>query len=246
MASGLPFGKTAATENTDIYGQNIQLDGTLGPVTITYNLDVYPDSLWFDDYQSTTDGQYFTIKNNTPVPFTIMNIPLYNALPGWMWEITDFTGSFPLTLNPGDSLNMLVNIYFPTNSPGLFDYVYDVINIELEVENYTVTICLNSELIVGMSDFTKPNDIICYPNPSSDYFIFDFIVYKNTIAELEILNTQGNIVMTSGNFNCIAGKNTYQWDGKTNAGQVVPAGVYTYQLKLNDRIITGKIVKTRH
>ncbi len=234
------------TGSRDIFGQNIKMDGTLGPVYIPTQLDVYPDSLFFNDFQSTTDGQSFTIKNNTNWPWVIMNFPLENYFPGWMWSITNYSAGFPYTLIPGDSLNLLVNISFPTNTTDLYEYVYDNILIETDIEPYTVTICLNSELIAGISELSEPNEIICYPNPTNDFVIFDFIAYKKTIAELTILNSQGDIVMSTVTFNCSPGNNTFQWNGKTNAGLVVSAGLYTYRLKLNDRIITGKMVKTIH
>ena len=229
----------------DIYGQNIKLDGTLGPITITYNLDVYPDSLFFDTFQNTIDGEYFTIKNNTIVPLTIMNFPLENALPGWLWSVTNFTGSFPYTLDPGDSLYLLVNISFPTNSPVLFDYVYDNILIEMEVESYTVTVCLNSDLLDNIGRIAIHPEIKNYPNPFKDQVNFEFNCTYEAIGELTILNTQGSIVMTSGSFKFNSGKTTYQWDGKTNSGVDAPAGLYTYRLILNDRIIAGRILKTQ-
>jgi len=229
----------------DIYGQNIKLDGTLGPITITYNLDVYPDSLFFDTFQNTIDGEYFTIKNNTTVPLTIMNFPLEHALPGWLWSITNFTGSFPYTLDPGDSLYLLVSISFPTSSPVLFDYVYDDILIEMEVESYTVTVCLNSDLIDIISQIAANTEIKSFPNPFTDQINFDFNYDNETAGELTILSAQGGIVMNTGNFSCNAGKNSYHWDGKTKSGVDVPSGLYTYRLKLNDRIISGKILKTQ-
>jgi hypothetical protein len=229
---------------SDIYGQNIQLDGTLGPVSIVYNLDVYPDSLWFDDIQSCLDGEYFTIKNNTDIPLTIMNFPVENFLSGWMWWISNFTGSFPYTVNPGDSLYLLVNISFPTGLPEIFDYVYDDILIELEVQAYTVTICLNSDLIENISKLTPQAGIKNFPNPFNDQISFEFNCDVEGLAELLILNAQGNIVVNSGKIRCIRGINVYQWDGKSSSGTSVPGGIYFYTLTVGDKVITGRIVKT--
>jgi len=229
---------------SDIYGQNIQLDGTLGPVSIVNNLDVYPDSLWFDDIQSCLDGQYFTIKNNTDVPLIIMNFPVENFLSGWMWWISNFTGSFPYTVNPGDSLYLLVNISFPTGSPGIFDYVYDEILIEMEVQAYTVTICLNSDLIENISKLTQRSRIKNFPNPFSDQISFEFNCDVESLAEITILNAQGNVVVNSVKIRCLRGINIYQWDGKTNTGITVAGGIYFYTLNVGDKVITGRIVKT--
>jgi hypothetical protein len=230
---------------TDIYGQNIKPDGTLGPIYIPTQLDVYPDSLFFDDYQSTTDGLYFTIKNNTNWPWEIINFPLENYLPGWMWSISNFTGSFPLVLVPEDSLNLLVNIYFPTGSTDWFEYVYDSIPIETDIESYSVTICLNSDLITGNDDLIMTNKINCYPNPSSNDFTFEFYSAGDGVAELIISDAKGIIIKSTGSYVCNIGMNSIYWDGKSDAGSVVPAGVYYYRLKLNDSIKTGRFIKNQ-
>jgi hypothetical protein len=228
----------------DIYGQNIKLDGSLGPVTLTYNLDVYPDSLFFDTSVNTTDGKFFIIKNNTDIPLTIMNFPLESGIQGGEWMINNFSGSFPYTLNSGDSLNLCVTIdLLLKDSPELFDYVYADILIEMEVQAYIVTICLNSDLIQMLKEPTLQSQIKSYPNPFCDLINFDFNCDKAGVAEITIMNIHGGIVRSTGNFKSTKGKNNYQWDGKTNSGLSVPAGIYTYILNLDNRKITGSFIK---
>jgi hypothetical protein len=229
--------------NPDVYGQNIQEDGSLGPVTISYYLDIYPDSLFFDDFQSTIDGQYFTIKNNTDVPLTIMNMSLYNTLPGWMWLISGFGGSFPYTVEPGDSLYLLVNISFPTGSAELFDYVYDDILIEMEVQAYTVTICLNSDLLESADGGFVRDQVTCYPNPFSEMVRINFKCNKQSDAIVIILDSQGEAILTS-RIGCQPGRNQMTWDGKNGTGSCVPSGLYFYKIETADKTFSGSMIKT--
>jgi hypothetical protein len=227
---------------SDIYGQNIHTDGSLGSGTITYDLDVYPDSLFFDTLQNAIDGEYFTAKNNSPVPLTIMNIPLENYLPGgWGWYISNFTGSFPYTLEPGDSLNLLVKITFPTDAPILFDYVYDNIQVEMEVQAYAVTICLNSDLIESVNENLTLSEVVCSPNPFSSEISLSFSLPEVEQVKITIYNAFGEVVMEpvfGTKFS--AGKNNV----KLNSEALKP-GVYMLDLSAGASWETIKMIKTR-
>jgi flagellar hook assembly protein FlgD len=107
------------------------------------------------------------------------------------------------------------------------------------------TVALEVGFIGIKGQISEQSEICSFPNPFTDQVTFEFNCKIGTTVELTILNAQGSTVMTSGNFKCSSGKNSYQWDGKTNSGLDVPAGIYTYRLKLNDRIISGKILKTQ-
>ncbi len=228
---------------SDIYGQNLKLDGTLGPVTIVYTPDISPDTLWFDTYQNTSDGEYFMIKNNNDVSLTITNIPLNNVLTNWMWSITNFSGSFPYTLEPGDSLNMLVTIGFITNMPLLLDYVYDDIPIEMESNDYAVTIGLNSDLIISNNEqFIEQPEIYCYPNPAVGSVSFQIPSEKNGEINLSILDSKGQIVKHLGLTLLNQKNNIIIWDGTNQENEKVKSGTYFYILNTGEAQKTGKII----
>lgn len=223
------------TGSRDIFGQNIKLDGTLGPVVIGGEVEIYPDTLFFEENPQTLQVH---IMNNSPDPYTITFIDET----GIYWTIDPFP-SLPYTINSGDSLVLDVHFEFITDN--LLGYVYDLLHIETETEITEIVIAINEDLLIGVND-SKENyhNVSLYPNPFIDQVSFDFNCDAITSAELIIMNPQGKTILRSGTINTTPGNNTFHWDGKTNSGQAVPAGIYLYQLKLNDRIITGRIVKT--
>lgn len=42
-----------------------------------------------------------------------------------------------------------------------------------------------------------------------------------------------------------AGIHTFRWDGRDDRGGMVPSGLYLYQLKLDDRVLTGRLMVRR-
>jgi hypothetical protein len=221
----------------DIYGQNVKLDGTLGPIQ-SGSVVVSPDTLWFtlENY----DVKTLTIKNNFSDNITVT----YIESSGDYW-IVDPLPTVPIEIPGYDSINLSVGIIIITDfTTQIEDYYYDEINITTSAGSYFATIAIDSLLLVSTESF-EDNSMMnrYYPNPFNNQISFDFYSAKATNAEFIVLNSQGSIVMSTGSFNCNAGKNIYQWDGKTNSGVDVPTGVYSYRLKLNDRILTGRIVK---
>ena len=52
-----------------------------------------------------------------------------------------------------------------------------------------------------------------------------------TSVNVEIYNSQGGLVRTFALANSPAGNSTITWDGKDNAGQLLPSGIYSYSIK---------------
>jgi len=74
------------------------------------------------------------------------------------------------------------------------------------------------------------------PNPSSDYVIFDYNIQGDVlpqIFDLYIYSTDGRLVAHAGKeeFGGLQkGINTYRWDARTNGGEVLPSGLYFYEI----------------
>ncbi len=221
----------------DIYGQNIKLDGTLGPVSLVPEIEIIPDTLYID-YNATI--YYIYIHNISMVDYVIDT--LYED--GFWVDLSNLP-EFPYILEPDDSLTIEIPVFITGNGGTGNGYVYYTFFVESDFETKTSVIAFNLDVIPGISGSLQPEGLKIYPNPFNARLCIEFNCDNESIAELTILNSQGNIVMSTGSFNCNAGKNSYQWDGKTNSGVDVPAGVYSYRLKLNDRIMSGRIVKTQ-
>jgi hypothetical protein len=72
-----------------------------------------------------------------------------------------------------------------------------------------------------------------YPNPFNPSTTIRFNVLEAGTVQLSIYNLQGQLVRTlvSGQMN--PGRHAITWNGRDNAGKVVPSGVYLYKLRVN-------------
>lgn len=84
-----------------------------------------------------------------------------------------------------------------------------------------------------------------YPNPFNPGTRIDYDIDQETFVALEIFDLLGRHVRTlasalhqPGHFNLI-------WDGKDDRGQVVPSGVYVYQLRSAATASTRKMLLLR-
>ena len=80
-----------------------------------------------------------------------------------------------------------------------------------------------------------------YPNPFNPETIIEYRVPKSGRAVLAIYNVLGKKVRTLVNTDQQAGVYQVHWDGKDNQGQSLATGVYFYQLKGENVLITKKM-----
>jgi len=70
-----------------------------------------------------------------------------------------------------------------------------------------------------------------YPNPFNPSTRIQYSLAENSPTSLQIYNMMGQQVRTLVNAGQTAGVYTIEWDGTSDAGTSVPAGVYVYRLK---------------
>jgi hypothetical protein len=224
------------TGSRDIFGQNIKLDGMLGPIP-SGELIITPDTVFCEVY----GPHYAYVINGMTENVVAEDVYFEN---GWCVYFENLP-ELPYTISPEDSLTIEFYVIPGSVNYNPDYYEYDKIFIQLNLGLYYVDLAINGDLLGSANSIQKGNDFVkLFPNPFTQFLSFEFNCKNESIAEISVFDNQGCAVMTSGNFKCTAGKNTYQWDGKTNSGLALPVGIYTYRLNVNDRIIRGKIVKT--
>jgi flagellar hook assembly protein FlgD len=67
-----------------------------------------------------------------------------------------------------------------------------------------------------------------------------YSLVQNTPVELRIYNVQGQLVRTLINGDQTAGQKIIRWDGRDDAGQILPSGTYLYRLKIGTEIVATK------
>lgn len=216
----------------DIYGQNIQLDGTLGPIASANNLTVIPDTLFCESYEY----NYAYILNNSSESILIDNIDFEFGWHSYFIEIPDL----PYNISAGDYIILEIGII-----PGsdIYNFI-DMINIESEVGTYLIIINIDSELIAELNPLIKQEIIVqIYPNPFTEQLNFNFMLEKTSNIQLSIFNTQGQVIKTIRHNMLPAGKQTLYWDGKNETGISVNKGIYYYRISVGETEHRGKVIK---
>jgi hypothetical protein len=81
-----------------------------------------------------------------------------------------------------------------------------------------------------------------YPNPFNSKTIISFYLPNKSHVKLDIYNILGQKVKTLINRITAAGRNSTNWDGKNDQNYAVKSGVYIYQLRTQNNVLTDKIL----
>ena len=81
-----------------------------------------------------------------------------------------------------------------------------------------------------------------YPNPFNSETTISFSLFKPSWVELSILDIKGQKVKTLVNKNLQRGNHEIVWKGKNENGEAVSSGIYFYQLKVKDKMISKKML----
>ncbi len=117
---------------------------------------------------------------------------------------------------------------------------------------------INLQLIIGTEEFAKqkagnisltPAEFVLYqnyPNPFNPSTKIEYNLREKSIVTLEVYDLLGRKVVTLLDSEMQdAGRNYAAWDGKNSAGVFVSSGVYIYQLRANDFVLSKKMVLIR-
>ena len=83
------------------------------------------------------------------------------------------------------------------------------------------------------------------PNRGGDAKIAFGITRKERV-ELRVYDVTGRLIKTLANREFAAGEHTLFWDGTNDDGQLVPRGVYFYQLRTPSFVSQKKLAVLRH
>lgn len=90
---------------------------------------------------------------------------------------------------------------------------------------------------------TPDPELSCYPNPFRGSTNVKFNQIDSSPTTVAIYNTRGQLVRTLVNSQKMSpGEHTVAWDGKTNSGQPVAAGIYFYKMSSGRYSSTKKMI----
>jgi len=80
------------------------------------------------------------------------------------------------------------------------------------------------------------------PNPFNPETVIRFTSKSDRQACLEVFNLTGQKIRTLFDGMAKAGENRVVWDGRDKSGESVPSGIYFYRLRIEDQIISKKMI----
>jgi len=215
--------------NTDIYGQNIKLDGTLGVLPNEPEIEIIPDTLFINENAM---DHYIYINNVSFADYVIDTI-IENAI--W-WDI-DNMPEFPYNLEAGQTLEIYIPVYIVGYNQFQEEYIFDTLFVASTDETKTSIVAFNLEVIPGISNGTQINEVHAYPNPSTGEVYFnikdpdgktEIFIYNNLGKEIKRINLKNS--------------GTLIWNGMDNKNQPVKAGTYFYRVYSENYQGSGKII----
>ena len=83
-----------------------------------------------------------------------------------------------------------------------------------------------------------------YPNPFSGSTTIGFNLNESNNVSVKIYNLQGQLVRTLvEEQNFTQGSYSFEWEGNNDNNLTIPSGVYIYQVKTNQNLISNKLMK---
>ncbi|MCB2221122.1 MAG: T9SS type A sorting domain-containing protein [Bacteroidetes bacterium] len=218
--------------NKDIYAQNIKLDGTLGPVTISSDLTIIPDSITMDY----VDSYPVYIINETSEPVEVSDIYFD---PGYYIMFINTIPDLPELLNPMDTLEFNVAPIPGSNSYNPEEYVYETIIIESALGTYDVGVAINSDILGGQNDIITKEKLNIYPNPAKIAVNFDLSAAVSNLSLIKIYSADGTLKRQLE----INNTDRIHWDLTNKYGNRVANGIYLYNvINKQGLVASGKII----
>jgi hypothetical protein len=227
--------------HTEIFAQNLSVEGVPGPMT--WDMEVFPDTLWFLTPESTMNGLLFFIHNPNTYTLDVQYIQ-QEGFPGpnlESWYVDPHIFAFPVLIEPGDTFSRLVR--FPIlDRPASGPLAYDTLNIWSLTDSARVIIAVDTMLIwMGTEEHPKTPFRI-FPNPCQGRTT---IQVSSSCSDNAVITIYDNLMrparqLFSGPLK--TGINTYFWDGKGDNGNDLPDGIYFVRLTRNGQTVFGKIL----
>lgn len=83
------------------------------------------------------------------------------------------------------------------------------------------------------------------PNPAHEGTLFRIRLPREAAVDFALFDLRGRSVSLLARGVLPAGEHPVRWDGRDRAGAPAPSGLYFYRLRVEDRVLTGRIVLAR-
>lgn len=83
------------------------------------------------------------------------------------------------------------------------------------------------------------------PNPAQEGTLFRIGLPREASVDFALFDLRGRTVRELARGVLPAGEHPIRWDGRDRAGAPAPSGLYFYRLRVEDRVLAGRIVLAR-
>lgn len=217
--------------------ENAPYIGGYDPFTFTISsndpsyLKITPDSLYY------FEDNHVYVKNigtDNILIDTIHGGAYYNET----YVFGDFDPiieEYPYSLAPNDSIDITIDFYI-----GSREIWWDQLQVVTADSTY---ICMIGNDITETQEINHKNSIKLLPNPMISNGIISVILEESAPVQIEIYQLNGQLIKTLENSRLSAGTHEFMWDGKTNAGDNMDAGVYLVKFQIGDETQIQKWIK---
>jgi len=218
------------TTATDIYGQNIHIDGSLGPGTSGLLPD--PDTAWFITPEHAINGRVLKLINITGSQITLNHVDSS----GLYWYRLPLSFTLPHTMNPSDTVETTLYVNIPVSWQGIDSYIYEDFHAVTDLDTCRAVIAINEDLISGINPTTCGRNIQvnCYPNPFTDRTHICISSPQEQVIGAYMYNSAGRKVRTLYSGILKAGKTAFDWTGTGDEGDRLPAGLFILRISGDD------------
>jgi hypothetical protein len=82
------------------------------------------------------------------------------------------------------------------------------------------------------------------PNPTNNETSISFTLPRNAWIDFSVFDTRGRAIRVLSRGITPTGPHFARWDGRDREGRLAPSGVYYYRLKVEDQVLSGRLVLT--
>jgi len=199
-----------------------------------------------------TENGMFTISGVVPVELVSFNAILYENKIKLIWTTISESNNYGFEIQRRHSNQDWLKIGFihgrgTTSIPHTYiyfdaDVVNDVYQYRLKQIDFDGSYQYSSIITIAKTNPEFVNLTQNYPNPFNATTVVHYQIPNESVVEFKIFNLLGKQVYEVNRKQQPAGFYTIEWNGKDYQGNSLPSGVYIYQLRTNDSIITKKMI----
>lgn len=193
------------------------------------------DSLIYTTGNQCVDGLSSWICNKTNEAVVLNDVQPASMVPSplvWFVDPWPFT-TFPVTLNPGDSVELRVKVALPLYASPVL-YFYDSLKIASEMMDHYLYLAVDRDLYAGIGNdngtASGGTSMQSYPNPFFEKTTIELNLSNPAKIQLDVVSLDGRIVRRLYDGAVSATRQIFQWDGNLQNGNPAADGLYIYRL----------------